>query len=88
MTSPDLLSSPRTESELQSALTGGLLEETHYLDLKREISPGKSGSKGIGKDLAAFAVDGGMILIGVEENDDPRNCRHSPRNPSPNSARR
>lgn len=71
MTPPDLSWSPRTESELQSALADGLLEETHYLDLKRELPSGKSGSKGIAKDLAAFAVDGGMILVGVDEGDDP-----------------
>ncbi|WP_235026537.1 helix-turn-helix domain-containing protein [Dietzia lutea] len=71
MTQPDFRWSPRTEAELQMALTSGLLEETHYLDLKRELAPGRSGSKGIAKDLAAFAIDGGMILVGVDEGEDP-----------------
>ena len=69
MTRPDPFWSPRTESELQSALTNGLLEETHYLDLKRELAPGKSGNKSLAKDLAAFAIDGGVILVGVDEGD-------------------
>ncbi|MEV8194753.1 ATP-binding protein [Rhodococcus pyridinivorans] len=71
MTSSDTSWPPRTEADLLLALNNGLLEETHYLDLKRELSPGKSGSKGIAKDIAAFAIDGGVILVGVDEGDDP-----------------
>ncbi|MGX4710485.1 AlbA family DNA-binding domain-containing protein [Rhodococcus ruber] len=70
MTTIDPLWSPRTESELQSALTSGLLEETHYLDLKRELASGRGGSKSLAKDLAAFAIDGGVILVGVDEGED------------------
>lgn len=70
MTQPDLSWSPRTELDLQSALANGLLEETHHLDLKRELAPGRSGSKSLAKDLAAFAIDGGMILVGVDEGED------------------
>ncbi|WP_415395009.1 helix-turn-helix domain-containing protein [Rhodococcus globerulus] len=70
MTPPDPFWSPRTESELQSALTNGLLEETHHLDLKRELAPRASGNKSLAKDLAAFAIDGGMILVGVDEGAD------------------
>lgn len=71
MTPSDTSWPPRTETELQLALDTGLLEETHYLDLKRQLSPGQSGSKGIAKDIAAFAIDGGVILVGVDEGDDP-----------------
>jgi hypothetical protein len=39
---------------------------SRYLDLKRELAPGDSGKKGLAKDIAAFALDGGTILIGVD----------------------
>lgn len=60
---------PTTEDELRAAADGGLLEETHYLDLKRDLKPGNSGNKELAKDIAAFCVDGGVIVIGVAEND-------------------
>ncbi|WP_245717145.1 AlbA family DNA-binding domain-containing protein [Nocardia mikamii] len=62
---------PRTEPELRAAADAGLLEETHHLDLKRELESGKSANKKIACDIAAFAVDGGMILIGVDEDTTP-----------------
>jgi predicted HTH transcriptional regulator len=58
--------SPSTEQEIQDAVANGLLTESHYLDLKRELAPGESGKKGLAKDIAAFALDGGTILIGVD----------------------
>lgn len=60
---------PTTEAELQSAADNGTLEETHYLDLKQELKPGQSGNKDLAKDIAAFSVDGGVIVFGVAEND-------------------
>lgn len=60
---------PTTEAELQSAADNGVLEETHYLDLKQELKPGQSGNKDLAKDIAAFSVDGGVIVFGVAEND-------------------
>lgn len=62
---------PTTEAELQAAASSGLLEETHHLDLKRELARSESGNKGLAKDLAAFAIDGGTILIGVDEDTSP-----------------
>lgn len=58
---------PRTEEELQRLADNGLLEETHWLDLKRELEPGSSANKELAKDIAAFALDGGTVLIGVDE---------------------
>ncbi|SIS23044.1 Putative DNA-binding domain-containing protein [Williamsia sterculiae] len=62
---------PATEQDLREAAANGLLEETHYLDLKRELKPGPSGNKEIAKDIAAFALDGGTILIGIDEDTTP-----------------
>lgn len=61
---------PSSEAELREALANGLLEETHYLELKREISPGKGANKELARDLAQFAIDGGTLIVGIEEHDD------------------
>lgn len=62
---------PRTEAELQACAENGLLEETHWLDLKRELESGNSANKKLACDIAAFALDGGTILIGVDEDTSP-----------------
>lgn len=58
---------PTSESELESAARAGLLKETHYLDLKREVEPGKGPNKELARDLAQFAIDGGTLIIGLDE---------------------
>lgn len=58
---------PKSEGDLAAAISGGLLEETHYLDLKEQTDPGKSGNKELARDLASFAVDGGTLIIGIGE---------------------
>lgn len=63
--------SPTSEDEIRRAAANGLLAETHYLDLKRELPAGDSGNRGLAKDIAAFALDGGTILIGVDEDTTP-----------------
>ncbi len=55
------------ESELEFAATEGLLAETHYLDLKREVPPGRSHNRELARDLCQFTIDGGTLVIGVEE---------------------
>ncbi len=61
---------PRTETELLHAAESGLLEETHYLDLKLTLATGSSANKKFAADIAAFALDGGIIVIGVDEGED------------------
>ncbi|MFJ2008009.1 AlbA family DNA-binding domain-containing protein [Streptomyces chartreusis] len=58
---------PKSEGDLSAAISGGLLEETHYLDLKEQTDPGKAGNKELARDLASFAVDGGTLIIGIGE---------------------
>lgn len=58
---------PTTLEEVETAIKNGLLEESHFLDLKRELSAAQSATRDIAKDIAAFAIDGGLILIGVDE---------------------
>lgn len=58
---------PKSEGDLSAAISGGLLEETHYLDLKEQTDPRKAGNKELARDLASFAVDGGTLIIGIRE---------------------
>ena len=46
--------------QLQDALDQGLLKEQHNLDFKGVLSPGKGANKELAKDLAQFAIDGGV----------------------------
>lgn len=70
---------PTTENDLQRALDEGLLEETHYLDLKREIPSGSRANKELARDMAQFAIDGGVLVVGVEEvKDHPPELRPQP----------
>jgi hypothetical protein len=63
---------PHSEGELQSAADNGLLQETHYLDLKRELPPpSDSANKDLAKDIASFAFEGGTIIVGVDEGPPP-----------------
>jgi hypothetical protein len=56
-----------TEAEIQHAADGGLLEETHYLDLKRGLGTTPGANKELARDLVQFAIDGGHLLVGVDE---------------------
>ncbi len=62
--------SPTTEQHLRGAIENGLLDESHYLDLKRELEPGRSKNREHARDLASFAVDGGSLLVGIAEEPD------------------
>ncbi|MFH8736814.1 hypothetical protein [Streptomyces sp. NPDC017964] len=42
---------PKNEDDLQAAIDGGLLEESHYLDLK-EAPSSKGDNKELARDLA------------------------------------
>lgn len=67
MTQPGAGWRPTTLTEVETAISNGLLDENHFLDLKRELRTGNSANKEIAKDIAAFAIDGGLLLIGVDE---------------------
>lgn len=66
---------PETELEIETAAAAGDLVESHSFDLKRDLEPGDRGNRALATDLASFAVDGGVLLIGVKEG--------SPAEPSP-----
>ena len=58
---------PSTQSELEEALNSGLAQESHFLDFKAALDEGKNGNKSLAKDIASFAIDGGIIIVGVAE---------------------
>ncbi len=59
---------PTSEDQLRDALDQGILIEQHTLDFKRELPPGKGANKELARDLAQFAVHGGVLIIGVDDN--------------------
>jgi hypothetical protein len=68
---------PKTEADLQAAVDGGLFEESHHLDLKKAPNS-KGDNKELARDLASFAVDGGTLIIGVQENKESRTFELAP----------
>ncbi|MFX4293579.1 helix-turn-helix domain-containing protein [Streptomyces bohaiensis] len=58
---------PRTEADLQAAIDNGALEEGPHLDLKEAIPLKPSSNKGLARDFAAFAIEGGTLIVGVRE---------------------
>jgi len=63
--------SPLSEADILAAASSGTLSESHYLEVKRELTLGTGGNNELARDLAQFAIDGGAMLIGIEE--DKRN---------------
>lgn len=52
---------------MESAIHDGTLQERHWFDAKSEIGKSDSSKKEIAKDLAAFANDGGVLIVGIVE---------------------
>ena len=67
-----------TEAQIQSAIDDGNLSESRYLDVKAEVGSTDGSRKETAKDLSSFAIDGGMLLIGVAENKADRTFQLSP----------
>jgi hypothetical protein len=60
---------PADEGELRSMVAHGLLDEGHSVELKRQLPPGKAANVELAKDLCQFTIDGGVLIIGVDEGD-------------------
>lgn len=61
--------SPRNEAELVQAVESRLLDETHHLEFKSGIGTTGAANKELARDIAQFAIDGGVLIIGVAEQD-------------------
>ncbi len=61
---------PADWSGVVDAAAGGLLDESHWIELKRELpSANRATNTELAKDLASLAVDGGLLVIGIEDHD-------------------
>lgn len=59
---------PARWSDVVDAAAGGLLDESHWIDLKQDLPPrNRAHNTDLAKDLASLAVDGGLLVIGVED---------------------
>lgn len=58
---------PETENDLQRAIDDDLMDETHYLELKRTLEPGRGKNKEFARDVVALSVDGGTLIFGIDE---------------------
>jgi hypothetical protein len=67
-----------TEAELRDAIDHGLTE-TQHLDFKRELGMNDAAKKDLASDTAAFAIHGGTLVVGVDEEDkqSPPKQQHS-----------
>jgi hypothetical protein len=59
--------SPKDEAAIRGVVQRGWLAESHHIDVKREVGESRGGRKETARDLASFAIDGGALLIGIEE---------------------
>ena len=60
---------PDDEDQLRRMVDQGLFEESHYLELKRELAAGTAANKELARDLAQFTIDSGVYAVGVDEGD-------------------
>ncbi len=58
---------PDSEAALEAALRAGLLVENHLIELKRELGTGTNANAELAADLASLAIDGGVLILGVDE---------------------
>lgn len=58
---------PTTEAEIEAVLFSGTAPEGHFLDFKRELGSTPGSRKETAQDIASFALDGGVLIIGVDE---------------------
>lgn len=59
---------PRSAADVQAAIDNAVLEERHWLDVKRQLNNGPNDKTELARDAASFANEGGVLLYGVEEN--------------------
>jgi hypothetical protein len=66
---------PTTASELEKAVLSGVLVEGTGVDFKEKLDDGPKANLGLAKDLAAFSIQCGLIVVGVAEIRDSTNPR-------------
>ncbi|MFI6705379.1 helix-turn-helix domain-containing protein [Nonomuraea sp. NPDC050478] len=68
---------PKTETDLRRAIDGGLIKESHHLDLKK-VPATKGDNRESAKDMVSFAIDSGTLIMGVAEDKQNRTFTLAP----------
>jgi hypothetical protein len=58
---------PSSWQDIVDAVGNGLLDESQWVELKKAIGDGAGATLELARDLAALAVDGGLLVIGVTD---------------------
>jgi hypothetical protein len=58
---------PSSWRDVVDAAANGLLDETQWVELKEMIRTGKDANLELARDLAAMAVDGGLLVVGIRD---------------------
>jgi Schlafen, AlbA_2 len=68
---------PSSYEEIERAIKAGNLQETEIFDAKREV-PKQKPNKELAKDIVAMANDGGVLLYGIDEDENDQPIRSAP----------
>jgi hypothetical protein len=60
---------PSTWDDLLAAQANGWIDENQWIELKSGFPAGKAGGKKLAKEAAALSVEGGILILGVDEDD-------------------
>jgi hypothetical protein len=63
---------PTTFAQAEADVSAHVVIENHYTELKRTYERTDRGRREMAKDIAALALDGGTMVIGVDEDDTGR----------------
>lgn len=58
---------PSSWQDVVDAAANGLLDETQWVELKEMLRTGKDANLELARDLAALAVDGGLLVVGIQD---------------------
>ncbi len=59
---------PTSWSDVEAAAAAGTLDESRWVELKKDVPASSKGSnRELAKDLASLSVDGGTLIVGIEE---------------------
>jgi len=58
---------PESEADIRALIDSGDAVESHVLDFKREVGTTDRDRNEIAADMASFALDGGSLVVGVDE---------------------
>jgi len=69
---------PSAYADAVADVAGGQVVENHYTELKSMYERTDSGRREMAKDIAALALDGGALIVGIEEDGTGRAIRVRP----------